>query len=392
MKANSGTGKTLKILPAVTAAALISAGISALGVSADDQTVRSAPSFELSLKEENPADSLKTQVIKDYLKKNPDIDASTVDTGRSLITVTGLDASRACIQPVTISGKLARKDSEDQSVGYDFTEKAVINVVKRTDPTIVLRGDTVTVNNGDTWNPSSYICYIADAEGDLPALQESDNVNTAQDGTYTASYKAVDSLGRSTTKNLNVIVKTPDEVIAQQQAEAAAQQQAEAEAQAQAQQEAEQAAQAQQAAQEEQVRQAQAAAQSQAGAVSDGNGTATGSNIVAIARSWIGNGIYAYGGNDPATGTDCSGFTQYVYRMAGININRVAAAQAQNGVKTDNPAPGDLVLWSGHAGIYTGNGMCVAAMNPSAGIREYSIASSHADGYFMGYYHINGVN
>lgn len=377
MRKKVNTVKVMKILPAVTAAALISAGVSVLGISADDETVRSTPSFELSLQEENPSESLKNEVIKDYLKKNPKIDASTIDASRSLITVSGLDASKACIQPVTISAKLARKDVAEGSVGYDFTENAVVNVVKRVNPTVVLRNDTVTINNGDSWNPSSYICYIADAEGNLPALQETDNVNTSVDGTYTATYKAIDSLGRSTTKNLNVVVKTPDEVIAQQQAEQKAAEEAAAQ---QAQQEA------------EQQQQALLERQQAAGAITDGDGTATGSNIVAIARSWVGNGIYAYGGSDPATGTDCSGFTQYVYRMAGININRTAASQSANGVLTNNPAPGDLVLWSGHAAIYSGNGMCIAALNPSMGIQEISIASSRADGYFMGYYHVNGVN
>lgn len=393
MKANLKTGMFRRILPAVAAVSLISAGVSVLGVSADDQTVRPVPSFELSLREENPADSLKNAVIKDYLSHHPDIDASTVDASNSMIVVNGLDAGKACIQPVTISVKLARKNQAQNTVGYDFTEKALISVMNRTDPTLVLRGDTVTMNNGDNWNPSSYICYIADAKGNLPVIRESDNVDPKTDGTYVASYTAVDSLGRKTTKNLNVVVKTPDEVIAQQQAAAAAAE--EAARQAAAQQEAERQAQIQ----AQQVQQAQVAAAAGAGAgisqgtvVTDGNGTATGANIVAIARSWVGNGIYAYGGSDPATGTDCSGFTQYVYRMAGININRVAAAQASNGVRTDNPQPGDLVLWTGHAGIYAGNGNVIQAMNPYQGIQETSVASTRAHGGFMGYYHINGVN
>ena len=372
-----------KVLPAVTAVALIGAGVSVIGVSADDQTVHPTPSFDLRLEEENPVDSLKNEVIQDYLKKNPDVDASAINAADSVMTVNGLDASKNCIQPVTINVKLARTDNTKQTVGYDFTEKALVNVSKRKNPTLVLRGDSVTVNNGDTWNPSSYICYIADAEGDLPVLQESDNVDTANDGTYTASYAAVDSMGRKTTRTLTVNVKTPDEVIAQREAERKAAE--EAAAAEQARQQAEQQAQAQAAA-------LQAAQSMQNAAIVDGGGTAMGSNIVAIARSWVGRGIYAYGGADPATGADCSGFTQYVYRMAGININRVAAAQAANGVRTDNPQPGDLVLWTGHAAIYAGNGMVIQAMNPSQGIQERSIASTYAHGSFMGYYHVNGVN
>lgn len=371
----------------MTAVALIGAGVSVIGVSADDQTVRPTPSFNLKLDDENPADSLKNDVISDYLKKNPDVDASTINTQNSMITINGLDATKNCIQPVKISVKLARNDTTEQTVGYDFTEDATVHVSKRTNPSLVLRGDSVTVNNGDTWNPSSYICYIGDAEGDLPALQESDNVDTATDGTYTANYTAIDSLGRRTSKQLTVNVKTPDEVIAQREAEQKAAEEAAAAAAAeQARQQAEQQAQAQAAAA------VQAAQNAQNTVVTDGSGSAAGANIVAIARSWVGRGIYAYGGADPATGADCSGFTQYVYRMAGININRVAASQAANGVRTDNPQPGDLVLWTGHAAIYSGNGMVIQAMNPSQGIQERSIASTNAHGSFMGYYHVNGVN
>lgn len=115
------------------------------------------------------------------------------------------------------------------------------------------------------------------------------------------------------------------------------------------------------------------------------------SSIVDIARSWVGVGRYASGGTNPATGADCSGFTQYVYAQVGISINRLAHEQSLNGYQTNDPQPGDLVLWTGHAAIYSGNGYVINAMNVNKGIQEVPIAGLQAHGSFMGYYHVYGV-
>ena len=53
-------------------------------------------------------------------------------------------------------------------------------------------------------------------------------------------------------------------------------------------------------------------------------------DIVSIAMSLLGV-PYVYGGSSPA-GFDCSGFTQYVYGLAGISIPRTSGAQGAAGV------------------------------------------------------------
>jgi len=74
---------------------------------------------------------------------------------------------------------------------------------------------------------------------------------------------------------------------------------------------------------------------------------------------------YVWGATGPST-YDCSGFTQKVYRDAGINIPRVSRDQARVGayVPYDNLRRGDMVFFdtkkrrSGkvtHVGIYLGN-------------------------------------
>ena len=68
---------------------------------------------------------------------------------------------------------------------------------------------------------------------------------------------------------------------------------------------------------------------------------------------------YIYGGTTTA-GFDCSGFTQYVFRNAGISLPRTAEAQRQAATYVSNPQAGDLVFFGSpahHVGIYAGNGM-----------------------------------
>ncbi|MGB8381862.1 MAG: C40 family peptidase [Dermatophilaceae bacterium] len=89
-------------------------------------------------------------------------------------------------------------------------------------------------------------------------------------------------------------------------------------------------------------------------------------SIIGIAASL--SGIpYRAGGSSPSTGFDCSGFTSYVYRMAGKDIPRVAEAQRAASTKVSNPQPGDLMFFgfpAYHAAIYAGGGMIYDAQHP----------------------------
>ena len=88
------------------------------------------------------------------------------------------------------------------------------------------------------------------------------------------------------------------------------------------------------------------------------------SGVLGIASSL--SGIpYAWGGTSTA-GFDCSGFTQYVFRQAGVSLPRTAGAQRAATTYVSNPVPGDLVFFGTyHVGIYAGNGMMYDA--PSSG-------------------------
>lgn len=93
--------------------------------------------------------------------------------------------------------------------------------------------------------------------------------------------------------------------------------------------------------------------------------------IVDIAATGLGK-PYVWGGTTP-DGWDCSGYVQWVYKQAGINIPRVNQWEA--GKVTTNPVPGDIVVQNGqsHVGIYVGGGMMYSAMNPTDGTKFHPV-------------------
>lgn len=100
------------------------------------------------------------------------------------------------------------------------------------------------------------------------------------------------------------------------------------------------------------------------------------SGIVSIARQYLGV-PYRWGGTTP-NGFDCSGFTQYVYRKAGISLPRTSYEQRFVGKKVSRSElrSGDLVLFPGHVGIYVGDGMYIHAPQPGQSVKISSLSSA----------------
>lgn len=117
-------------------------------------------------------------------------------------------------------------------------------------------------------------------------------------------------------------------------------------------------------------------AQQQPGLLPTGT-TEGGNKITSIAQQYMGT-PYVWGGTTPS-GFDCSGFVQYVYKKAGINIPRMSFAQANAGTRVglNQLQAGDLVAWDNssrnngadHIAIYLGNGMIIEAPRPGLAVR-----------------------
>ena len=94
-----------------------------------------------------------------------------------------------------------------------------------------------------------------------------------------------------------------------------------------------------------------------------------GQDIVEYAKQFIGN-PYVYGGTSLTRGTDCSGFVMGVYRHFGVSLPRTSYSMRRVGtaVSYSDIQPGDIVCYSGHVGIYAGNGKIVNAIDEQRGI------------------------
>lgn len=111
---------------------------------------------------------------------------------------------------------------------------------------------------------------------------------------------------------------------------------------------------------------------SNAGSSSSGSSSTSnlGQQIADYAVKFVGN-PYVYGGTSLTNGADCSGFVQSVYKHFGIYLPRTSGEQGKAGKAVEglgNAKPGDLIWYSGHIGIYIGNGKVVHASNPKNGI------------------------
>ena len=99
-------------------------------------------------------------------------------------------------------------------------------------------------------------------------------------------------------------------------------------------------------------------------------GTEFGRNVADYALQFVGN-PYVYGGPSLTGGTDCSGYTQSVYRHFGVSIPRTSGEQAGFGreIPYEDMEPGDLVCYSGHVAMYIGGGRIVHASSRKEGIK-----------------------
>jgi hypothetical protein len=109
---------------------------------------------------------------------------------------------------------------------------------------------------------------------------------------------------------------------------------------------------------------------------------------------------YRFGGTNPETGLDCSGYVQYVYKNAvGISLPRVASAQSKVGQAVVNKTdikPGDMVFFNtrgaaaSHVGIYAGDGKFIHSPRTGSNVRLDSMDNSYWKARYNGARRVSG--
>src|SRR5699024_7113485 len=107
------------------------------------------------------------------------------------------------------------------------------------------------------------------------------------------------------------------------------------------------------------------------------------------AQSLVGT-PYVFGGDDPNTGLDSSGFINAVF--SDKDTSRTHAGMWSNdGTKVSDPQPGDVVFFEGtykdgvsHSGVYIGDGQIVHAGTVATGVEVASTEIGYWSDRYIG--------
>jgi len=115
-----------------------------------------------------------------------------------------------------------------------------------------------------------------------------------------------------------------------------------------------------------------------------------GQQIANLAQRMIGK-PYRYGGEDPATGFDCSGLVHYTHGAVGISVPRVSRDQYRRAKKIPLAAaePGDIIFFSdavklSHIAIYLGDGRFVHAPSSGKTVSEGRLNAAYYQQHLVG--------
>jgi len=112
-------------------------------------------------------------------------------------------------------------------------------------------------------------------------------------------------------------------------------------------------------------------------------------DLINFARSYIGVLPYKTAGTSLISGSDCSGFTQEVFKKFGISIPRDSRSQYASAQKisAEELQAGDLIFYGSspstiyHVGIYSGNGTIIHNTRTGDYVREHDVFYKKPYGY-----------
>lgn len=123
-----------------------------------------------------------------------------------------------------------------------------------------------------------------------------------------------------------------------------------------------------------------------------GNGpiSPTAPRVLQLAKKYLGT-KYVWGGSNPSTGFDCSGFVQWLYGQQGIKLPRTTYEQIKVGQHVDRGhlQPGDIIFFSNagdvhHEGMYIGNNQFIHAPHTGDVIKISSLNDAYYAKQFAG--------
>ena len=122
---------------------------------------------------------------------------------------------------------------------------------------------------------------------------------------------------------------------------------------------------------------------------SDDNTPAADGSAVDRAQDLVGT-PYVFGGDNPNTGLDSSGFINAVFSDKDTSRTH-AGMWANDGTKVSDPQPGDVVFFEGtykdgvsHSGVYMGNGQMVHAGTEATGVEVTSTEIGYWSDRYIG--------
>ena len=127
------------------------------------------------------------------------------------------------------------------------------------------------------------------------------------------------------------------------------------------------------------------ASATQTTATNNSNTSSKGAEVAAYAKQFLGN-PYVYGGTSLTKGCDCSGFVMSVYAHFGYSLPHGSNPIATKGVAVSkaNLQPGDVLIFTGHCGIYLGGNEFIHAQSSATGIVITSLSSSYYTSRYQG--------
>lgn len=169
--------------------------------------------YEISMNDSNPLQTLKEQVIAERASYDAAVNLSLVNMDYSSIAVDTFDRTKTGIQNVAVNVTVEMHDETQSTADYTFSQTAAVRMLEPDGPQVILKSDEVTVDIGSTFVYSDNIGYVSSKDGKLPVIKETDNIDTATEGTYTCSLDFIDAAGKKTSVSYQVNVRKPSEVI-----------------------------------------------------------------------------------------------------------------------------------------------------------------------------------